>query len=129
MRWADDLGAIAQRWAEHLRADEGCNLVHSGAGHLGENLHWASAVQWSDGTTEVQEVTPAQAVDGWGAEKADYSYAANRCTGGRMCGHYTQLVWQSTTEIGCGMAVCPDDSQVWVCNYRPAGNYVGKRPY
>ncbi len=129
LHWAADLGDIAQQWANHLRETNSCNMVHSDAGQLGENLHWASAVQWSDGRTQKKEVSPTQTADSWGAEKAHYNYAANRCTKGKMCGHYTQMVWKSTTELGCGMAVCADASQVWVCNYRPAGNYVGRKPY
>lgn len=129
MRWAADLGGIAQQWAEHLRDANGCNMVHSNTRQLGENLHWASAVQWSDGRIQRQRVTPTQVTDSWGAEKANYNYATNRCAKGKMCGHYTQMVWKSTTELGCGMAFCSDDSQVWACNYRPAGNYVGRKPY
>jgi len=129
LSWADDLGDTAQQWAEHLRDANDCNMVHSGASKLGENLYWASAVSWSDGGSERQEVTPAQVTDSWGSEKADYNYATNRCVSGKMCGHYTQLVWKGSTEVGCGMAVCGDDSQVWVCNYRPAGNFIGRKPY
>ncbi|NTV13300.1 MAG: hypothetical protein HGA96_05130 [Desulfobulbaceae bacterium] len=92
LRWAADLGEVAQHWAEHLRDSNDCNMVHSGASKLGENLHWESAVQWSDGRTERQEVTPTQATAGWGAEKADYDYATNRCASGKVCGHYTQMV-------------------------------------
>lgn len=129
VRWAADLGRIAQQWAEHLRAANGCKMVHSQTKKLGENLHWASARKWSDGRTQRQNMTPTQVTDSWGSEKADYNYAANTCADGEMCGHYTQMVWESSTEMGCGMAFCSDDSQVWVCNYRPAGNYVGLRPY
>ena len=47
-----------------------------------------------------------------------------------MCGHYTQMVWQTSTKVGCAMAVCEDSQeQVWVCQYQPAGNWVGKKPY
>ncbi len=41
------------------------------------------------------------------------------------------------SELGCGMTTCTDNSpfggsgawQLWVCNYNPAGNYVGMKPY
>ncbi len=43
-------------------------------------------------------------------------------------GHYTQLIWKGSKEIGCKAQFCPkgslyDDFDAWytVCNYRPAG--------
>jgi len=47
-----------------------------------------------------------------------------------MCGHYTQVVWRSTTTVGCAMAVCKDSQeQIWVCQYQKPGNWVGQKPY
>ena len=40
-----------------------------------------------------------------------------------------KIVWSNTTEVGCGMALCSDNSQFWVCNYTPPGNYRGQKPY
>ena len=68
----------------------------------------------------------AEVVGYWAAEARDYSYRANTCRG--MCGHYTQLVWNDTREVGCAVASEPG-REVWVCNYDPPGNWVGERPY
>lgn len=127
LHWSPTLAETAQAHADFLKSSQGCRPVHSAA-DLGENLFWASPIRYSDGSVELQPVTPTQAVDGWGGEKADFDHAANRCAPGKVCGHYTQLVWKSTSELGCGKAVCPDSSQIWVCNYRPAGNIIGQRP-
>ncbi|MDV3242266.1 CAP domain-containing protein [Methylocaldum sp. RMAD-M] len=131
--WSDELATIATDYAATLE-QQGCprELPHSPAsdqGELGENLYWAGPVMWSDGRTEPQQLTPAQVVNSWAAEKANYNYETNSCAPGRMCGHYTQLVWAATTEVGCGYAVCTNNAQVWVCNYRPAGNVTGQSPY
>jgi hypothetical protein len=41
-------------------------------------------------------------------------------------GHFTALVWKSTTKLGCGSARCSRLSNrvILVCNYQPAGNIV-----
>lgn len=125
LTYSDTLAASAQAWANQLKTTNNCSMKHSG-GSVGENLYWASA--WSNGPA--QSVKSADVVNTWGAEKADYTYASNTCTAGKVCGHYTQVVWKSTTSVGCGMAVCDSPkNQVWVCQYSPAGNYVGQKPY
>jgi pathogenesis-related protein 1 len=99
-------------------------------GQYGENLYWASAIEWSDGKRELQQVSPNKVVDSWGSERADYDYKNNSCATGKMCGHYTQVVWKTTTTVGCAIAVCEDSrEQVWVCQYQPPGNWVGEKPY
>ena len=132
VRWSASLGTAAQQWADHLAQSNGCNMRHatrSTLGDTGENLYWAGPVRWSDGRREAQTIEPAQVVDSWGSEKRDYDATSNRCAPGKVCGHYTQIVWRDSQEIGCAMAQCSDFSQVWVCRYSPAGNYVGRRPY
>jgi len=126
VRWSGDLAAKATTWANTLADEKGCNLIHSGSG---ENLYWASPMRWSDGRTEVQKKTPADVVSSWEAESADYDHAANRCAPGKVCGHYTQVVWANSTRIGCGVKACANKAQVWVCRYDPVGNYIGQRPY
>jgi hypothetical protein len=64
----------------------------------------------------------------WVQEARSFNPASGGCAPGAVCGHYTQVVWRSTHLVGCGMVSC-GGSEVWVCNYSPAGNYVGERPY
>ncbi len=131
LHYSTALEASAQAWAEHLKARNRCQPQHSAPrGKYGENLYWASAIRWSDGRREVQKVTPQMVVESWAGERADYDYADNRCKPGKVCGHYTQVVWKDTREVGCGHAVCQDSKdQIWVCQYAPPGNVIGARPY
>lgn len=131
LRYSAVLEASAQAWADQLKQTNQCRMRHSQTeGRYGENLYWSSALRWSDGRRETAQVSPAQVVGGWGSEKRDYSYDSNSCRPGKVCGHYTQLVWRSSTEVGCARAVCADSQdQVWVCQYQPAGNWVGRKPY
>jgi pathogenesis-related protein 1 len=131
LTYSKAIASSAQAWAEHLKQTNACKMRHSEPNSkYGENLFWGSALTWTDGRKELQKVSSKQVVEDWGSEKADYNYASNSCTDGKMCGHYTQIIWRATTKVGCGMAVCEDtQEQVWVCQYQPAGNWLGKKPY
>lgn len=116
LRWDDRVAAYARSYAESRRGD--CALVHS-SGPYGENLFWGSGTGW----------TPAQAVGAWLAERPQYNYWSNSCYGG-MCGHYTQIMWRTTRQVGCAMVTCYNGRGTFItCNYDPPGNYVGMRPY
>lgn len=120
--WSATVAATAQAYADK------CTFVHNAnRGNLGENLFANSGEGFS----------PTQVVTGWENEKADYDYTTNTCAAGKVCGHYTQVVWADSVEIGCGMKICDTNSpfknfphwQIWVCDYAPPGNYVGQKPY
>ncbi|MDH5672564.1 MAG: CAP domain-containing protein [Myxococcales bacterium] len=127
LQWSDDLAAVAARWAEHL-AERGCGLRHSSDCRYGENLAWFGGF----------EASPSQVVEeGWASEKLCYRYGAflqgdecsADCNASGGCGHYTQMVWRDSREVGCAVTRCSDNSEVWVCNYAPVGNIVGQVPY
>jgi hypothetical protein len=122
--WSAPAAAVAQAWAQ------GCTYQHNpGRGPRGENIAAYSAVGAG---------TSGSVVGLWAEEWPDYDYAANACAAGKVCGHYTQLVWRTTTAVGCARATCAGGSppagwtgawEYWVCNYEPPGNWVGERPY
>lgn len=43
-------------------------------------------------------------------------------------GHYTQIVWKDTKEVGCAIDT-GNGMDVLVCRYFPAGNVYGKNPF
>jgi len=132
LQWSNELAKFAQQWADHLKQKNSCDMQHRNRGsesmlagkQTGENLAW----KWS---SEVPAsgflYTPQEAVDEWGGEVKFFDAATGLCKGG-VCGHYTQLVWRNTTGVGCGRASC-GTSEIWVCNYLPAGNWIGQKPY
>jgi pathogenesis-related protein 1 len=126
LRWSAPLAVSASRWASHLARSNGCAMKH---GAPGENLYWASPLTWSDGRSERQRVSEDDVVSSWAAERASYDHGTNSCRPGKTCGHYTQVVWRATAEVGCGRSLCPSQGQIWVCRYRPFGNVVGEKPY
>ena len=123
VQWSADVESVAQQWANH------CVYEHNAArGNLGENIAASSPGVWP---------TIVGVVQAWASEVADYDYASNTCAPGKVCGHYTQLVWRESTLIGCAYARCTENSpfpgfstwDFWVCDYAPPGNWVGQRPY
>jgi uncharacterized protein YkwD len=114
LSWSDRLAALSQDWADALLARK--QFVHRPNSAYGENLFEITGATASS----------AQVVHAWAAESQNYDYSSNRCRG--VCGHYTQIVWGDTKEVGCAVAR-GGGREVWVCDYDPPGNWVGKRPY
>ena len=134
LKWSPKLAVHAQHWANYLATRNACVMKHRPlSGEFkriyGENIFWASPRRWSDGKIEIQPVDAQDVVFSWADEEKDYNYANNSCKSGEICGHYTQVVWKTSTEVGCGMTICPDKGQMWVCSYNPPGNYINERPY
>ena len=105
---------IAQEYAEHLASIQG--FVHSdnkykGQG-LGENIYWAYNI----------ELTGEVVTKDWYSEIKNYDFSTPGFKQGT--GHFTQVVWKSSKEIGCGFG--ESDGYYVVCNYYPAGNFHGQ---
>lgn len=134
LQWSERLADYAQVWANTLASHYGCTMQHrSEVGKdewpVGENLFWASARRLTDGRRELEPINPRRVVALWAGEVSDYDYATNQCRPGAQCGHYTQIVWRATQELGCAATACGNLGQLWVCNYSPAGNWLGQHPY
>lgn len=125
LTWSPALAATAQAWAERcVDREEPKGMVdHNPDGAKGHPWPVGENIFATDG-----RATPQAAVRSWAAEAGHYDHATDACR--RVCGHYTQLVWARTTEVGCGIASCPSLTlpNTIVCNYGPAGN-TGGPPY
>ncbi|KAI8341562.1 CAP domain-containing protein, partial [Blakeslea trispora] len=65
------------------------------------------------------------AIDVWYNEGKNYNYGTNSYSS--STGHFTQVVWKSTTEIGCAATYCSNlKGTYYVCDYSPPGNYAGQ---
>lgn len=113
--WSEEIATSAQDWADQLRDTAGCRLMHADGSGYGENLAAGG------------DIGAQRAVDMWAGEKDNYRYSPTYELQTNT-GHYTQIVWRKTSEIGCASANCSGSSVV-VCRYRPPGNYIGQQPY
>ena len=77
--------------------------------------------------------SPALAIDAWAGEESDYNWS--NADFSEQTGHFTQLVWQNTTRVGCGAAHCNGQGEnaafgwFMVCEYDPPGNVIGQFQY
>lgn len=124
LRWSDALAADALAYAGEL-ARSG-RFEHSplprGVPTQGENL-------WT-GTRGAYSY--AEMIGHWVAERRFYIArpVPDSSNSGRFgdVGHYTQIVWRGTQEVGCAEAGSRTDDYL-VCRYLPAGNVVGQLAY
>ncbi len=117
LEWSDELAEYAQNWANKLARK--CNMYHS-SGKYGENIYWTSST-----------ATEAEVVDYWASEEKFFNHR-NRTYkkgSGLKSGHYSQVIWKETTQVGGAVANCKHGGQIWVCNYDPHGNVIGCKAY
>lgn len=105
MAWNSSVASVAQENAAIYQC--GSALKHLGKLY-GENL--------ASGFTIF-----TKAMYAWFNESSDYNYiAANQYN------HFTQMVWNSSTQLGCAVKNCSANTYYIVCNYYPQGNIIGQ---
>ncbi|PNW86351.1 hypothetical protein CHLRE_02g083100v5 [Chlamydomonas reinhardtii] len=117
LRWNASLEASAAAWAGN------CRFEHQQGTGEGENLAW--------GYSDI-----GAAVSDWYAEGAaanggsGYTYGASQPADWHAVGHFTQLLWAATSDLGCAAASCTGtDGQpavMHVCRYYVPGNVEGE---
>lgn len=116
LNWSSDAAIYIQNWVDQLAATS-CNLQHRQPNQYGENLFMGST-----------GYGVGDAVKAWESEKKDYNGAPISPSNFSGIGHYTQMVWRSTTKVGCAKASCKG-MVIIGCNYDLAGNMMGQKPY
>ena len=56
-----------------------------------------------------------------------YYFATSKSGDVENVGHYTQMIWRDTRQVGCATAVGQSE-EFLVCRYSTAGNVYGERP-
>jgi len=119
VRWDPTLAASAQVFAGHLaalgRIEHSPRQARPGQG---ENLWIGTRGAFSIDTMP----------DNWAAERRLFRPGrfpdTSRSGNWADVGHFTQMVWPTTTSLGCGLAGA-GRWDVLVCRYAPAGNIEG----
>ncbi|KAJ3272910.1 hypothetical protein HDV01_005107 [Terramyces sp. JEL0728] len=107
LTYSSSLASIASGWSNTMAAT---NSFHH-SGRSGENIYMGD------------DSSCAGAMAAWLAEKAHYG---GQPIDGNFAvyGHYTQIVWKESTQVGCGRK-----NGYVTCNYSPAGNILGVTAY
>ncbi|XP_061810638.1 GLI pathogenesis-related 2, like [Nerophis lumbriciformis] len=114
LKLSSKLNREAARYAESLASTR--ILKHSedsSKGSYGENLAWASNDQLGKDVS-----------DRWYDEVKQYNFNSPGFSSGT--GHFTAMVWKSTTTLGVGKAIASDGSSFVVARYFPAGNITNQ---
>lgn len=120
LSWNDKIAQYAQEWALKLAKDDK-GIVHRTTHLYGENISWISGL-------DDLKVDVVDGVSLWTEEKEYFKYKPIGDDWAKS-GHYTQVIWKKTTEVGCGCAVSASGTFFLVCNYNPHGNVHGEKPY
>jgi len=117
LTWSDDLAAGAQAWANHM-AETG-QFEHDPNAGAGENLFGGSGrdFSYSDGVAD------------WVGEKKNYNGENIGDGDFSAYGHYTQVIWPETTQVGMGSAKGSNGWTYVVGRYSPQGNITGLSAY
>ncbi|KAI4881862.1 hypothetical protein NFI96_011959, partial [Prochilodus magdalenae] len=117
MSWNQEAAISAQNWVNTCAMQHGPDSSRMlGSYQMGENLFKGSTMfAWTD------------IVTAWHSEVTNYEYPIGS-KNGQPIGHYTQVVWYSSYEVGCGVAQC-GTNYFYGCHYYRAGNFRGVAPY
>ena len=127
--WSEKLEQQALKYAKQIARTN--NYKHSNTKD-GENLAMFYEYEESNKVkTYIYSDTPLyDASMAWYEEIKDYKYSKiKRFRIGPKIGHYTQMVWKDTKEVGIASAISKNGKVYVVARYFPVGNYLGEYPY
>lgn len=130
-RLRDEVGSVALRWNSMLAANAATQ-----ARVIAESGQLQHASREGRQRTERENLSlsvhgansPMAMVQTWGGERSLYRGGTfpNVCAGDwSQCAHYTQMVWSTTTDVGCAF-VQGRRFDALVCRYSPPGNRDGR---
>jgi len=117
LKWDNTVAAFSQKWSNYLLTNH--LFQHSGTQKYGENLAYFGGYG-----TDILTLLKL-AVDMWYNEIKMYDF--NNPGFSEATGHFTCLVWKSSTTFGMGISINPSSGTVdIVMNTSPPGNVIGE---
>jgi len=113
LKLSPDLCKVSQAWVNTLAKKD--KMEHSMSGY-GENCFW--------GSNDVKEGNVP--VETWYSEVKDFDFKRGDYVKGT--GHFTQVVWKESKELGVAKALSKSGATYVICTYEPAGNFQGIFP-
>ena len=111
----ENLNEMAQKYANHLLDSQSKKNfpinIYNNDSNLGENI----MISTKKNAEEMCET--------WYSESKNYDFNINKFQKGT--GHFTQLIWKETKEVGFGFKF-DGDNFCGVAYYNPAGNILGE---
>jgi hypothetical protein len=129
MYWNDQIAAKAQSWANNCKFQHSTQTYRTLSAYtVGENLYESMS------SLNYQTIDWTRAINSWWNEIKDYegNVAKFQSTSGPMVGHFTQVAWANSYQIGCGFAQFYDGewyTNYYVCEYGPLGNVISLPVY
>ncbi|XP_059049161.1 uncharacterized protein LOC131844322 isoform X3 [Achroia grisella] len=108
-----EISKVSQKWAEDLAKRDEMEYSHNK--NYGENIYCG----WTTDTNT--KIKARDCVDRWYGEINQYSFGREPEV--LKCGHFTQLIWKTTREIGIGSAKSKSGKLYVVAHYYPPGNF------
>jgi len=127
MTWNESLAVAAADWAAQCVWDHGFPpLPGTDFITYGQNLYMTTAAK----------IDVIKGIQVWYDEKQYYDYDTLGCAPDEICGHYTQVVWAMSRQVGCAYHFCRTvehsafrNAQYLACNYLPLGNFHFEKPF
>jgi len=111
------LCSFSQNWANKLAATG--QMKHSTNSGYGENIYYA----WSSNPNHVVEANVP--VKSWYSEIKKFRFGTESVNY-MQTGHFSQVVWKGSQNLGVGIARDRSGKVFVVANYSPPGNYQGR---
>uniref|UniRef100_A0A3P9IW14 C-type lectin domain family 18 member A n=1 Tax=Oryzias latipes TaxID=8090 RepID=A0A3P9IW14_ORYLA len=116
MEWDGRMAILAEKLAMQCGAEPSPQNGPFSC-HIGWNMHLSThrIASFSD------------IIHAWFEEGNDFLFLSGKCRENATCQHYTQLVWATSSHVGCASQLCLRDGGIWEIFVCVNGKLV--RPY